>query len=153
MDNAKRVNNTKVKDNNCVLANIIKEDVQWSWKTSREKNNIKSAVEVSAEDIGYGGNKKGWWWHQCVSKYIGGECHKDKNDFQGEEDITDQDDGWQKGDEHRKVVENVKKQDKINFFNNKKDFFYVSPIQRQNDIGVRKDSLLFEGIRHKDKDD
>ena len=30
---------------------------------------------------------------QCVSKYIGGVCHKDENDFQGEKDITDQDDG------------------------------------------------------------
>ena len=58
-----------------------------------------------------------------------------------------------KSDEHQKVVENVKKQDKINFLNNKKDFFYVSPIQRQNDVGVGRDSLLFEGISHKDKDD
>ena len=58
-------------------------------------NDTKS-VEVTAEDVVCGGNKKkddDDTAIQCVSKYIGGVCHKDENDFQGEKDITDQDDG------------------------------------------------------------
>ena len=59
-----------------------------------------------------------------------------------------------KVDEHQKVVDNVKEQDKINFFNKKGLLVGFFPIQRQNDVGVLqgcRKSLLFDGTRHTSK--